>query len=249
MTEPHPLFLLEEGDDQDEEPPEVGAIHVRRLGAGGWLTHPRTFEPHELQSLEQLHMMCGGGTYELIARGASRQRISAKRTFTLPGAPLPFAGNGEPAASAPASAPSLPAGADPNTAMFLAMMQMMAQQSQQQTQLMIAAMQQQGTQTVAMLQALAGKNDGGGMGEVLAASMAQTTAIMQAALASKDSQNPAEMLTTGLEMGASMARAGAEAAAASGPDPELSLVVEGMKAMQGMGAGPGSPPPAPNGKP
>jgi hypothetical protein len=133
MSEAHPLFPIEH---DDEEPTEVGWVHVTRFDGGGQKWAPRLFAASELDSLETLSELYGGGSYELIARAQDRRTITGRRRYMLPGRPLPL--DGGPAeeratAVAPAVAPQ-----STSDAILIAMMQMMAQQQQAQTQLMVA---------------------------------------------------------------------------------------------------------------
>lgn len=132
MTDAHPLFPVERDDD---DAIEVGWIHVTRFEGGGQKWSPRLFAATELADLETLAENFGGGSYELIARAHDRRTITGRRRYQLPGRPLPLDGAPveERAPQAPAVAPS-----STSDAILIAMMQMMAQQQQAQTQLMVA---------------------------------------------------------------------------------------------------------------
>lgn len=133
MTEAHPLFPIESDDD---EPAEVGWIHVTRFEGGGQKWAPRLFAAAELADLETLSEAFGGGSYELVARAHDRRTITTRRRYQLPGRPLPLDGGTSEERmphAAPAAAPQ-----STSDALLIAMMQMMAQQQQSQTQLMVA---------------------------------------------------------------------------------------------------------------
>lgn len=133
MTEAHPLFPVERDED---DPIEVGWIHVTRFEGGGQKWAPRLFAAAELADLETLAEAFGGGSYELVARAQDRRAITGRRRYQLPGRPLPLDG-GSSDADAPRVAPAVaPSGT--SDAILIAMMQMMAQQQQAQTQLMVA---------------------------------------------------------------------------------------------------------------
>jgi hypothetical protein len=83
--EPHPLFPPK---DDEEDPPEVEAFHVTRLESAGWVYCRKSFAADELTSLEQLFELFGGGQFELVAR--ANNRITAKRKYSMPGAPKPL---------------------------------------------------------------------------------------------------------------------------------------------------------------
>ncbi len=155
LDEAHPLFPA---NGPDDIPPEVVTIHVVRAPDG---THYRAFGPEELTSLEQLYEMFGGGHYTLIARNA--HHMTGRVTVNLPGKPKPLnptvVEDDEPPAQAPAPAPAqyAPAPSMGSEGLVLAMMQMMQTQSRNNTELMIAMMNQgnQGAQThVQTMQAL-----------------------------------------------------------------------------------------------
>ncbi|MBK8997447.1 MAG: hypothetical protein IPM35_17095 [Myxococcales bacterium] len=133
MTEAHPLFPVEHDDD---EPAEVGWIHVTRFEGGGQKWSPRLFAASELADLETLAEAFGGGSFELVARGHDRRTITGRRRYQLPGRPLPLDG-GASEERMPA-ATQAPAPSSTSDAILIAMMQMMAQQQQAQTQLMVA---------------------------------------------------------------------------------------------------------------
>ncbi|MBI3204480.1 MAG: hypothetical protein HYZ29_23285 [Myxococcales bacterium] len=134
MTEAHPLFPVEREED---DPIEVGWIHVTRFEGGGQKWAPRLFAAAELADLETLAEAFGGGSYELVARAQDRRAITGRRRYQLPGRPLPLDGGASEDHRAPAVAPMV-APSSTSDALLIAMMQMMAQQQQAQTQLMVA---------------------------------------------------------------------------------------------------------------
>lgn len=83
----HPLFP----NDNDESPPEVGYIHIIRHESNGRkIQFPKAFLAEELQSLEQISGMFGGGNYELVARDLNN-RISRRVKVYLDGPPKSMA--------------------------------------------------------------------------------------------------------------------------------------------------------------
>ncbi len=87
----HPLFPVEEGDS----PPDISFIHITRWERGKqyW---GKCLPSHELQTVEQIAELYGGGEYVLVARTASKvtpgipARISKQRKITIPGKPKPM---------------------------------------------------------------------------------------------------------------------------------------------------------------
>lgn len=132
MNDAHPLFPIE---SEGAEPCEVGWIHVTRFEGGGQKWAPRLFAASELADLEALADAFGGGSYELVARSHDRRTITARRRYQLSGRPLPLDG-GPVEDRAPAVAMPAPSGT--SDALLIAMMQMMGQQQQATTQLMVA---------------------------------------------------------------------------------------------------------------
>lgn len=153
----HPLF-----PPKDEgEPPQVLKIHVTRFEGGAkpvWC--PRRFDAAELQSLEDVYSLFGGGTYELIARDATS--ISARATYSIPGKSRSLLGEEEQSDEAPAAAGL--ATADPNVQLIGLLVQMMQQQSQVQMSFLQSMMQSQAASSrehVQMMQAaLSSQNQG-----------------------------------------------------------------------------------------
>lgn len=135
MSEAHPLFPTEHEDD---EPAEVGWIHVTRLEAGGAKWAPRLFGADELDSLETLNELYGGGPYELVARSHDKKRLTARKRYTLPGRQLPLDGSQPEAASPPMGHVSQAVAPPQSDQVMIAVLQLMAQQQQSNTQLMIA---------------------------------------------------------------------------------------------------------------
>jgi hypothetical protein len=225
----HPLFPVAAADD---EPAEVGWIHVTRWDAGVQRWAPRLYSAAELVELAQVAEWYGGGAYELIARDRRKTRITDRRKYHLPGTPRPLSADDAPAplAAAPMQAPAAP---DPSTAVLATMMQLMtqimAQQSQSQAQMMTAV--------VGALQSP--RHDG--TAELVRHALTQQADIFKLALAEKS--DGTEAVVRGLELGsqfAAGAREAAEAAAGSGDD--LATIVEGVKAFGSMAAS------SPNGK-
>ncbi len=154
MTEAHPLFPVEHDDD---EPAEVGWIHVTRFEGGGQKWAPRLFAAAELADLETLAEAFGGGSYELVARAHDRRTITTRRRYQLPGRPLPLDGStGE--ERMPHVTPA-PAHAGTNDAILIAMMQMMAQQQQANTQLMVAMLTKADTSSKEHVQSMTALHD------------------------------------------------------------------------------------------
>lgn len=83
----HALFPPEKESD---EPADVHYILVHRHENGNKVTCPYIFPADELPSLHALHNRFGGGRYELVARDAQRQRIVARRAYSLPGKSKPL---------------------------------------------------------------------------------------------------------------------------------------------------------------
>lgn len=144
----HPLFPPL---NDDEEAPEVTAIHVSRFENGGTPWCPYKFAPEELTELQQIYDLFGGGKYELVARG--EVGFSARRRYEIPGRPKPLTG--------PAGAEELPevprvatvAAAPPTTDAGLLglMLQMMTTQAQSNQQMMMAMMQNSTAMMTAMV--------------------------------------------------------------------------------------------------
>jgi len=175
VTPSHPLFPA---DSPDTDPPEVLAIHVMRSPDG---THHRPFDPTELTSLEQIYSMFGGGTYTLVAR--NNRWVTARRTVTLPGKPLPLnppvptAEDDEPESPRAIYQPAPPSS---DHTLLLALLQMMQAQAKSQTDLMIAMMTanaSSGREHIATMQALHDRH------------ATQQTELMRAIL-SRESESP-----------------------------------------------------------
>lgn len=154
----HPLFP----PDEDGEAPQVLKIHVLRYEGGAkpvWC--PRLFDAAELQSLEDIHGLFGGGTYELIGRDATN--ITARVTYAIPGKSRSLLGEEEPQGEAPGPGGGL-ATADPNVQLIGLLVQMMQQQSQVQMSFLQSMMQSQAASSrehVQMMQAaLSSQNQG-----------------------------------------------------------------------------------------
>jgi hypothetical protein len=154
MTEAHPLFPVEHDDD---EPAEVGWIHVTRFEGGGQKWAPRLFAAAELADLETLAEAFGGGSYELVARAHDRRTITTRRRYQLPGRPLPL--DGSTAEERMPHVMPAPAPAGTNDAILIAMMQMMAQQQQANTQLMVAMLTKADTSSKEHVQSMTALHD------------------------------------------------------------------------------------------
>lgn len=137
-TKAHPLFPAR---DDASDPPEVHSINVMRGGEG---YARRSFTPEELQSLDQLFELYGGGHYTLVAH--DDRKITSRMQYPLPGPSKPLnegAAVGAPP-PAPEAAPSPHPGMMPGFGMpemFMAMMQMNQKAQEQTTQLLTVMMQ------------------------------------------------------------------------------------------------------------
>ena len=138
----HPLFPFED----DEEPKEIAFIQVIRHEDGRSKQVPRMFRADELQSLQDIHALFGGGLYELWGRGRSINdpqrcgRIASVRRYEIAGISKPLVDDGSNAATVNSTPinyvpPVAPAGqATPDTSvmgMFMQMQMAMMQQSQE----------------------------------------------------------------------------------------------------------------------
>jgi hypothetical protein len=239
----HPLFpAAQEG----KAPPEVVTIHVQRTPDG---VHYRAFGPEELQSLEQLYMMFGGGQYTLLARNESH--ITARQSYTLPGKSKPLNPVAEDEPETPAAVGPVQQQMSGDMSLVLAMMQMMQTASNNQLQMMQAQSQAQTELVVAML----------GQGQTGAQQHVQT---MQA-LHDRHAQSQAQLMQAILE-GRQQVSAGASGSEletfmrgiefaremTDEPDDELSDLLEtvgplaqAFMAGEGSGLGPAVPPPPP----
>jgi hypothetical protein len=158
--EPHPLFPTGQG----EPIPQIDWINVCRFEPGrGPIDCPRVFPAMELQSLEDLAGMYGGGRYELRGRSSGPDGapgpILRYQRFTLDGESLPFAGElAGGAGAAAAAAGGAPAPMDPMM-MFLTMQSENAKEarasSDRQMQMIIAMMQMSATQSTQSMQSMA----------------------------------------------------------------------------------------------
>lgn len=185
----HPLFLPEDGSNENDFGPPVGSkelkmLQVSRIERGEEVKLvPGRVDPTELRSEEDIFARWGAGTYIVTARTVGGV-VYAKRKFVLrdPSAP---------AMSAQATQPgAFPSGLSGNDGVILAVLQMMNQnmqadrdrearmaqereRSQRESSMMMMQMQQQQTQ---MLVAVLG-NAGNTQSEM----MRQTMALMASA--------------------------------------------------------------------
>ena len=106
MSAPKHHELFPEFDKCDK----IVRIYVgRKLPDGREATYPRTFTPTELDSLQKLYELVGGGTYMLRARDDSTPGWFTSERHDFEGPPRPFvhgAGAPDPAPLAPAVPPS-----------------------------------------------------------------------------------------------------------------------------------------------
>lgn len=92
----HPLFPFED----DEEAKEIAFIQVIRHEDGRSKQVPRMFRADELQSLQDIHALFGGGLYELWGRGRSVSdpqrcgRIASVRRYEIAGISKPLVDDG-----------------------------------------------------------------------------------------------------------------------------------------------------------
>jgi hypothetical protein len=136
----HPLFPNLE-DDQEVQ---VGYIHVTRFESGGTVYAPKLFKAEELQDLDTIVQLYGGGKYELIGRDLKGQRVVTRQTYTLPGKPKPLGPEeNEPDPKPPVSQTPTPdvANMNPMALMMPIMMQMMQMQAAQATNMHQSTMQ------------------------------------------------------------------------------------------------------------
>lgn len=142
----HPLFPTE-GDQATDDERDISWIQVTRWEGGAYKFAPQLVAAEDLQGLEELHQLFGGGQYELIARIADKSRISTRKKYNLPGPSKPLAPStgDDPGASSTATAQAQGAAIVGSAdSPMMALLAMMMQQSQQQaammTQVIVAAL-------------------------------------------------------------------------------------------------------------
>lgn len=221
---PHPLF------PSDDPHLDVAFIHVTRHERHGQVYAPRLFPADELQGLETIQMMYGGGNYELIGRGTNKSRITARARYVLAGPSIPLVpeeptGPTPPPAATYAPPPPQPQFNDNIIALVL-------QQQQQMTQLMMQMM------TNMMNTA---RGDSKAFMESLArlteADKANMSRFFEALVNAKGGGTSAgdagaELLIKGLELGVEMTKRDGEAvaaAAAAAQPSDLQVVLDGVK--------------------
>lgn len=83
----HQLFPPEKDTDN---PADIQYIIVQRYEGGNRVTCPYIFPADELPTIQALYGLFGGGKYELIGRDGNRQKITGRKSLTLPGKPKPL---------------------------------------------------------------------------------------------------------------------------------------------------------------
>jgi len=175
----HPLFPVEEGDN----PPDISFVHITRWERGKQIWG-KCLPSHELQTIEQLQELYGGGEYVLVGRTQSKitpgipARISKQRKLTVPGKSKPMSDdpteeeeNGGKKVVSPQPTGLLGGGSDQ---IFIAMMQM----NQQAQERAAAAQQQFMTMFIQMMQS--SKTESAAMTQMMMQmSQAQAQSMMQ----------------------------------------------------------------------
>lgn len=224
----HPLF-----PDKDCE---ISWILLTRHEAQGQVFHPNRWDPEELQDLNPIQELFGGGVYELIAR--DERGIVARQKYKLAGASKPLVPEPERAAAPPA-APVIVSGGSPGDAILqavLALIPAMLQSQAAQQAGMVAMFQAQATQQQQFLTAMmtASKQDSNALIQAMAELAKSQTATMAEAMRSqggsaKGGDEVIELLTTGMELGSKMAEKPNEMSET------ISAVVEGIGALRQSG--------------
>ena len=220
----HPLFL----NENDEPPPEVGFIHIIRWENGGKTHVPKAFTAEELQSLEQIKEMYGGGNYELIARDYNN-RISRRIRVNLPGKPKPLSEdepedeteeNNSRNYSAPVPVPQNPFPIEGIMGMFMhsmtTQMQMQQAQQQQQMQMQMAqaeAARQQAAEQTKMMIAMMTANKGQDMTPILVAMMQNSAEMFKMMLTKGGGMGSSEILEA-IQIGTNLVKGAQEGAGA-----------------------------------
>lgn len=204
----HPLF-----PDKDVN---ISWILLTRHEAQGQVYHPNKWDPEELQDMQPIQELFGGGVYELIAR--DERSIVARTKFKLPGPSKPLVP--EASAPAPVAAPVMHGGggsSDAIAAALLNLIPVILQSNTQNQQAMVQVLQAQATQQTQFLTAMmqASKQDGNALIQAMAElSKAQTKTMADAMQMAHQNQQSGkgssgddvlEVLTTGIELGRSQA--------------------------------------------
>jgi len=248
----HPLFL----NENDEEPPEVGFIHIIRWENGRKMQVPKAFAAEELTSMDQITEMFGGGSYELIARDFNN-RISRRIRTNLPGKSKPLTTDDdedetETNNSQNYSAPQAPVNPFPMEGimgMFMHSMttQMQMQQAQQAQQMQMqmaqaeASRQQAAEQTKMMIAMMtANKTD---MTPIFVAMMQNSAEMMKVLLTKGGGMGSNEILEA-IQIGTNLVKGAQEGQGAKTGSAEelIATFLGGLQQMKNMGPGMHLPP-------
>ncbi len=234
----HPLFPTVDGDDA----PRVTEIQVCRHESNGRVWVPTIFLARDIPDLNFIQERWGGGRYEVIGR--CNGKITARQTYTLPGASKPlveekYEVNNAPQAMTPQASQAMmpmPMGGGSSDSIMQMFIMMMQQMMQSQTQMIVAMMNGSGDRSKEYVQSMQALHDR--HAEQSMASTQHMMLLMKELMGARGPQGSGDEFYKGVEFMREFAKAQVEMAKSSVKDTDdLSGVLETvMQAFQGFRA-------------
>jgi hypothetical protein len=215
--------IFQRPDDDDElDLSNITTVSVCKQVAGSWTSIPMKYDIEQIDTTEKLYALLGPGLFDLIGRDDRTRRIVRRQKVQLPGIPWKNwdgPDDDKPPAQAPfvQHAPAPAGGSD--TGVLVAVIQLMGQQMQMTSQMVMA-----------MLQTNASNSDKhvASMAQMFTSFGTSQSALLERVMAHGQAGDPQNAFLKGVETAAEIQRGAREAAEPETQEESISSMVEGI---------------------
>jgi hypothetical protein len=201
-----PEIFQRPDDDDALDLSNITTVSVCKQVAGSWTSIPMKYDIEQIDTTEKLYALLGPGLFDIIGRDDRTRRIVRRQKVQLPG--IPWKNWNEPDEERAAAAPVFHAqpmqqqSGGTDATLLVAMIQLMGQQMQSTSQMMMTVMQMQGTNSDKHTQSMA---------QMFTAFGAAQSSLLEKVMARGEGSDPQNAFLRGVETAAEIQRGAREA--------------------------------------
>jgi hypothetical protein len=215
------IFQLPDDDDETDLG-NITAVSVRKQANGTWFSVPMKYDIDSLDTTEKLFAMLGPGLFELVGRDDRTRQIVRRVKVNLPG--VPWVSWDKPSAHEPpetrqAPPPMHQAAPGGDSGLMVAVVQLMGQQMQATSQMVMAMLQMNASNSDKHVQS---------MGQLFTAFGNQQSSLLERAMQQGAGADPQTAFLRGVETAAEIQRGAREGNETPEPGNELGEMVDAV---------------------
>ncbi len=214
--------IFQRPDDDDElDLSNITTVSVCKQVAGSWASIPMKYDIEQIDTTEKLYALLGPGLFDLIGRDDRTRRIVRRQKVQLPGVPWKNWDGPEEERAAPVfHAQQMPqAQANGDTGLMVAVIQLMGQQMQSTSQMVMAMLQMNGQNSDKHVQAMANMFTSFGSAQ---------SSLLEKVMGKADGSDPQNAFLRGVEMAADIQRGANEAHESAAPEQGIGEILDAV---------------------